>query len=117
LLQSSKYQYTALLCGLGIVKMFVPALATKSAEPPSQPQQRKIDSFVTKTISTTAEPEPGVMEYDMDPSLECQAAAQFVLESQQQAEQQAAQAAQAEKVNHSTAEKSFRAMFRMPHRG
>jgi hypothetical protein len=57
------------------------------------------------------------MEYDMDPSLECQAAAHFVLESQQQAEQQAAQAAQAEKVNHSTAEKSFRAMFRMPHRG
>jgi hypothetical protein len=43
-----------------------------------------------KTISTTAESEPGVMEYDMDPSLEWQAAAQFVLESQQLAEQQAA---------------------------
>jgi hypothetical protein len=57
------------------------------------------------------------MEYDMDPSLECQAAAQFVLESQLQAEQQAAQAAQAEKVNHSTAEKGFGAMFQMPNRG
>jgi hypothetical protein len=45
--QSSKYHYTALLCGLGIVTMFVPAVATKSAEPPSQPQQRKIDSFGT----------------------------------------------------------------------
>jgi hypothetical protein len=27
--------------------MFVPAVATKGADPPSQPQQRKIDSFGT----------------------------------------------------------------------
>jgi hypothetical protein len=46
-LQSSKCQYTSSLCGLGIVAIFVPAVATKCAEPPSQPQQRKIDSFGT----------------------------------------------------------------------
>jgi hypothetical protein len=46
-LQSSKCQYTSSLCCLGIVAMFVPAVATKCAEPPSQPQQRKIDSFGT----------------------------------------------------------------------
>jgi hypothetical protein len=38
-------------------------------------------------------------------------------QAEQQAEQQAAQAAQAKKVNHSTAEKSARAMLRIPNRG
>jgi hypothetical protein len=46
-LQSGNCQYTSSLCGLGIVAMFVPAVATKCAEPPSQPQQQKIDSFGT----------------------------------------------------------------------
>jgi hypothetical protein len=46
-LQSSKCHYISSLCGLGIVAMFVPAVATKCAEPPSQPQQRKIDSCGT----------------------------------------------------------------------
>jgi hypothetical protein len=47
LFQSSKSHYTSLLCGQSIVTLFVPGVATKAAEPPSQPQQRKSVSFRT----------------------------------------------------------------------
>jgi hypothetical protein len=60
-LQPSKCQYTSSLYGLGILAMFGPAVATKGAEPPSQPQQRKIDSFGTVSRRLPNKTRPGAV--------------------------------------------------------